>query len=199
MLDAWSAQRLQVYAVTRSVQTLTPAKAAYTIGPDVTADFNAPRPARLEDARIISGGGGTIERGLEILTPARWAAIPLKTLSGLPSKIYYETSIPLGTLRLWPVPVSADSLVLYTWQTLPQVVAGTDNLVIPPAYHEALMYNLAIRLGTEWGKPARQDLLELAAESLAVLKSFNAPTYEATVDSALLGRRVFDIMTGDYR
>src|SRR5690242_9726876 len=57
MIDAWKIQRLMVFAIIRSLFTVTPNKQEYTIGSDpaVTPDFFLERPVKIEGASWFSG------------------------------------------------------------------------------------------------------------------------------------------------
>jgi hypothetical protein len=63
---------------------------------------------------------------------------------------------------------------------------------------EAIRYNLALRLATEWGRPLDQAVIMLAAESMGVVKRANKVVAELRVDNALLPNGgQFNIYTGE--
>jgi hypothetical protein len=209
MLEAWSAERLQVFVVQRSVHALVASQAAYTIGIDTavtpTVDFNVARPVRIERAGILDS---SIEVPIEILSTSRWADVRMKSLTSTrPTAIYYEPTMPWGTINAYPVPSATPELVLYSWAQLGQFSASavnpaTDpaiNLELPPGYGDAIRFNLAVRLGLEWGRPARAEVHQLASLALGVIRSLNCVTPEMISDPAVLGCGRFDIYTGESR
>jgi hypothetical protein len=183
MLEAFSVERLAVYRIERTVYTLTSGEGVYTIG-DISA-----RPVRVERAAMLADGS---ERQIDLLSYERWSAGR--------DGVWYDPSSPEGQLQIRPTPDGTQELVLYTWAQLTQVADETATLEFPPGYAEMLTYQLALRLGAEWGKPARPDVVGLAADALARVKSLNThPAPEMVCDPALVGRGGFDILRGDYR
>jgi hypothetical protein len=188
MIDSWKAERLMVYAILRTPLSLQANKATYTIGTSGSPDFTLERPEKITNAGLILTD---TENALEILTPQTWAALSPKTLSSsIPYKLYYEPLVPNGKITLWPTPTTAWQLALYTWQTVNQFAADTDQVIIAPAYQEALEYQLAIRLAARF--PERASLsplsLEFARNALARVKTINFPELQMQVESATRGR-----------
>ena len=179
MLEAWTIERLAVYTIRRDVWDLTAGETAYLIGDLV----GSTRPRRIEQAGLLASGS-TTETDLEMLTLASWRA----GKAGL----YDDRAYPYATIHIRPDPVGGDQLVLYTWETLTQFATIDDDVEFPPGYQDAIRYNLARKLAPEWGLPLRADVLEMAIESKAAIKSVNIPTLEMSVDPALLQRARYD-------
>jgi hypothetical protein len=51
----------------------------------------------------------------------------------------------------------------------------TTVIAFPPGYAEAFRYNLAVRLSAEFGAPLPPAVPAIATDSLARLKTINAP------------------------
>src|SRR5262245_39397408 len=107
MLDAWSANELMVFTLSRQVFTLQAGKQTYTMGPG--GDFNAPRPARIQYWSIISNQSPAqpleLAANSEFLTDPEWQAVRVKNItSPLPRKLYDDGGFPLRSLSFWPVP-----------------------------------------------------------------------------------------------
>lgn len=183
MLQSWNTQRLAIFAIARTVYNLTAGEDEYSMG-----DVNSDRPIRIERAGLIPAGS-TKESDIEVLTLDRYRA-------GNPG-VYLDRSHPLATLYIQPEPAAADQLILYTWTPISTFAAVTDEIELPEGYEEAVTYNLAVRFGVEFGRPASPDLHKLARDAKAHIKSLNAPAYEMRCDPALLGGRgSFNILTG---
>lgn len=196
MLELWSTQNLAVYQQLTQQHLLTAGKADYTIGygqnelgDDIVPDFPAERPVSIVRAAIAG-------QPLEIADASRWSAIADKAYTGTPTALYSDRGYPLSTLYLWPVPNAAVWLELVTQEQLLSFADATKSVTLPTGYLEAIRYNLAIRLAPEWDKVARQDVYELARQSLADIKRLNAPKPVLECDPALLMQRPFDIYSG---
>src|SRR5258708_2222577 len=190
MMDAWSADRLTVFTLSRQVFTLQAGKQAYTMGSG--GDFNVPRPARIQYASIISNQNPAqpLELEMDMLTDAEWQEVRVKNItSSLPRRFYDDGGFPFRTLNFWPTPDNSSvQTAVYTWNSLQQFADLVTDYTFPPGYLEAIKYNLALRLGAEWPGNISQLTMSLAQQSLAKIKSFNAPPIKHSCDEALTGR-----------
>lgn len=174
--------RLNIYSITRQEFPLDPVKATYTIGlsPDalVTADFPVERPAGIESANIVTGGGGSSVRyPLGIATVLQWSAIGSQTLpESIPETLYNDRGYPVSTLYLYGQPAAGQILELFTWVMVPSFQAVTDVILLPPGYEDALVLNLAVRLAPHFQKDSvPPDVRRDAQLALMRLQSINAP------------------------
>ena len=203
MLDTWSAEKLTIYEVARSVYTLTSGTQTYTLGP--TGDFVQTRPVWIERMGIIQGTQA-IELPLKMLTTERWAGeVPVKDVqSALATKVYVDGAYPDRNVSFWPYPNVSDLQVAIYWPSAPTTFAllATD-LAWPPSYHEALLTNLAVRLVPQFGAPLNPVLAKMAVDTYATLKRSQTNTHleELAVDRMLVGpigsKRIWDWRTGD--
>ena len=168
MLDAWAAERLMIYKIVPATHVLVAAQQVYTIGPGA-ADFNLPRPMRIDEASIIYC---SIRYPLELLTPAGWSAvrdsdIAETALTGvIPRKMWNDQASPISNLYLWPIPSTNNTLLeTFTWEPITQFGATSDTVTLPPAYLEALRFNLAVSFAAEIGKGVAPQVAAQAAES----------------------------------
>ncbi len=195
MLDAWSTERLNVYTIRPDVYNLIAGQQTYTIGPG--GDFNAPRPVRIEEANLRPALNPDQRVPLEVKSGLDWSRQNLPPVtSTMPGTLYYDAQAPLGNIRLWPVPLYADQLELFTWQQLGQFNAVSDTVALPPGYADAIASNLACKLAPEWGRPIRPDVYQMAVDSKARIQSLNTPALTMTPDSFGLKGRGFSILTG---
>jgi hypothetical protein len=193
MVEAWNIDRTAIYTIRRDVYNLTGGQQVYTIGPG--GDFNVARPLQIENAGLIITDG--VEYPMALMDSDGWARINVKNVgSNFPEGLYNDKAFPISNLSLWPMPQTGFQLALYTWSVLAQFSAVSDEVVFPPGYADALRYNLAVRLGIEWGRPARAEVLDLARTSLARIKRKNLPRPLLGMDPALVSRGVFNIQTG---
>jgi hypothetical protein len=198
MIGSWSNEALIIYAHVREEITLVPGTAAYTMGP--TGDLVTTRPMKIENAMIRDESASTpIEYPVNILSQDEWANIIAKSVSiTIPNSIYIEGTFPNETINVYPVPAAAKKLVLMSTKALTEIATLDTEVSFPPGYYEALKYNLAIRLSDDFGRPLTESIVSIASESKASLKRNNHRPSYLRVDPALLGRRVFNILTGGY-
>ena len=172
MLDAWNAERLICYSIQRTTHTLIASTNPHTIGS--AGNINTDRPVAIENAGLIVAGE-TLEHEIEVLhSMEQYASITDKTqASSIPNVLFYDPAFALGRIYLYPVPNAANTLVLYRWTPLTSIAAVGTNITYPPGYEEAFVSNLAIRLAAEGLGAARQEIIMLARESLARIKTRN--------------------------
>lgn len=190
MLESWSLESLIIYEIRRTQYPLTGA-ASYTIGPG--GDFDQPRPVRIESAGYLYSG---MESPTSVISNQKWAMGGGPTNQGGCAGVYYDKAFPVATIHLRPVPSTAAALALYAWTPLGQVVSESESVQLPPGYADAIRYNLAVRIAAEWGRQPRPDVLQLAIDSKAIVKSFNSsPPPEMRTD---LGGGYYDICSDRY-
>jgi hypothetical protein len=205
MLESWNTDRLAIYTIRAASYPLTSGKQAYTIGQDPTGqtapDFDAARPARIEQANLIITTEPPLRRPIKLLNDQQWASIRIQAIStAIPQKLYNDGGYPFSTLYLWPAPSLAYQLELYTWQALGTFTGPTDTVILPPGYTRAIVSNLALELCITFGIDPRPLLVKVASESKAAIESLNAPMPVMGCDSGVLGGRrsgTFNWLTGE--
>src|SRR5437867_11271480 len=93
MLDAWTMDRLYVYASTFPTYALTSGTQSYSIGPTAAAPFNVPRPNKIEEANIvITSQTPNVRRPLYIMDDSDWMSISIRPLAtpSIPTALYYS-------------------------------------------------------------------------------------------------------------
>lgn len=197
MVDSWSLERLNIYAIAREEFTLIPGQQSYTMGP--SGNFNTTRPLKIEKALLQDQSSNPkLELPIQILNLDEWASIAVKgTQSSIPTKLMSEGTDPLETVNVWPTPNTANKLVLYTWKPLTSFADLNTNIALPPGYFRALRYNLAVELCPEYGKSASTEIVAGALESKANIKRKNIRPEYLKCDPALVSRGKFNIITGE--
>lgn len=200
MISSWSLESLMIYTRVREEFTLTANDQSYTMGSG--ADFNTTRPVKIEEATIeLQNQSPMVEVPLRILRNAKeWSEICAKESTAEVSQyLYVYGSYPNETLELYPKPTYAHKLVLYSWKPLTAIASLTDSLSFPPGYERALVYNAAIELSPEYGKPVSDAIALVAVDSKAAIKRQNHKPEYLKCDSALVSRGHYDINLGDCR
>ncbi len=180
MLDSWTTERLNVFSISGpNAYNLVTGTSAYSIG--IGATLNAPRPLKIESAGILvpnQGSTGSQRFPLRLITAAEFADIDEKTaLSDIPDRLYYNPTVPSGSLNLWPVPTFttvAEQIELYTWLALAQFADLVTDVVFPPGYQRALTYNLAMDMLSLYpGAVLSDKAIQVAAYSKEAIRALN--------------------------
>lgn len=198
MLATWSNENLLIYSKTLETFTLVSNQQSYTMGSG--GNFNTTRPQLIENASLRTTSSSTaLDLPIEIIDKDQWASISVKSIaSSIPTKLFVQSTYPLATLWLWPIPSDANTLVLWSWKTLSSIATTAATVDLPPGYEDAIIWNLAVRLGPEYGRPADPMVVAEAAESKAAIKRMNHKPQLLTIDSALLSHRpTFRWLTGE--
>jgi hypothetical protein len=187
MISVWQAQQNLVYAILRTVFLINLGQGGpewpYLVGNTGVTDIPMPRPQRIEWASyVFTNATPSIEQPFIMLTAQEWAALSPKDLqSGNPTQAYYEPAVPNGKLYMFPIPSSSyvTQGAIYTWQQVQQFLTPLDPIITPPAYIDAMTYNLALRIAARFGSRANLSQIApvMAGRALALIKSINAPPY----------------------
>ena len=178
MVDSWNADSLSIYTTGASDYSLTLGKQAYTLGPG--GDFDTSRPPKIigMSAILLTNPANPVEVPIDLYTIAEWQTkIPVKNVPGsFPQVCYDDGNMPLRTLSFWPIPAFQPSNVrIYSWQALVWPATLQTILNFPPGYARAFRYNLAVELAPEFGAQVPPAVAKVATESLAMIKTMNAP------------------------
>lgn len=189
LISAWQADRLAITHITRNSYTASASVAAYTLGPTGDWVYDSV-PEWIDHAGVILPASDPIyEQPVEVATPQRWAQQPIKTMSFTPlAYVYYERTLPNGTVRLWPVPNQTVTVILYLLAPLTAFATLDTDPDLPSGYEEALAYNLAVRLCPEFGKALDPTVAALADTSLGRIRTANVFPNELVTDRALWQR-----------
>lgn len=193
-LESWRVEYGTLAVQRREQFTLTSGSSSFTIGPS-GADVTAPRPSWLSTVNYVNPGSNPeIEVPIGIMDRDTFAGLDIKALpSALPLQCFYQTSNDsiVGTLFFWPKVTQNVDIVLYYPVGIDVPVALTDDLLAPPGYNEAFMYQLAVRLMTPFARKADDVPLLLgeggfAAQSLARIKRPNMQPGQLGMDAAVI-------------
>lgn len=130
-----------------------------------------------------------LDYGFVRYSEENWAQIGLKSLQGpWPNVVYYEPKYPTGILHFWPVPTQGVCHI-FGESLLQQFSSIAQPLTLPPGYYQALKWNLAEQLMSEYGatnQTVAQLVLGHAKTSRSWVKRMNMrPPSEASFDPAL--------------
>lgn len=187
MLGRWSSKISMVRAPQVLAVQLQPGISSYTVGLS-GADITADKPID-----IISGyvrDSSNIDDPIEVLTLSVYESLDDKLINQADvSCVAYDPgntqqANQIGTLYVYPVPASSDTLILKVTSTLAQFSSLTDDVMVEPMYYEALIYNLAVRLFRRFHTTGEipSDIVAIANNSARDLQSVNSSRVQAQMD-----------------
>ena len=162
-------------------------QATFTIGPG--ADIDVPvRPHNIENAfmRLNTAAATPVDVPMAILSASEWMNVRSKSVqTTYPRYVYLNGDWPVATAYLWPVPNSGDgSIGILINQTLSTGITLDDTENLPPAYKQALRFNLAVLLAPEYGKEASQSVVAQAYKAKNFLSQTNTDVDRLEYDIA---------------
>ena len=192
MMGTWANDGLMCYAIRDESFNITNGTRSYTIGP--SGDLNTTRPVSIEGAYVIVSGVSYPVTVLE--TPQQYAGLPTKTQTAdWPNAVYYEPDMPAGTLFCYLVPNQTVELHLLTKTPIGTLALG-DTISLPPGWEDAIAYNLAIALSSEYENDPKQSVVLMARNTKRAIRKTNTiPIVAAPALSWLKARRVVNILT----
>ena len=188
MLEDWRNEKLMAYAMRDEVLTMVNGQGTYTLGP--TGDLVTTRPVKIDNAYIRDA---STDYPVEIVSRDDWDGIPDKTNdSDIVQHLLFEGTMPDATIKVWPVPTTANVLHMRTWLPIAEL-ALNDTIILPPGYETAIPFNLAIYLAPEYGIDAKPSVMQIARTSLAGIKRINQREIRSKSDLFIL----FDNMSSN--
>lgn len=195
MLQQWRQKRWLVYRLDWTTFPLEIGKQSYTISgstvptgtpppvPDLQVD-GVYRPANIQSCFLRQNVGSgpnsyPIDFPMRILgSRQEYDRLSLKFLQSWPAAIYYDPSVYWATLYIWPIPVQQLFSLYIAWQQAIDL-AGEEGLSVdtddylPVETVEAIVYNLAQRLATNYKLPPDPSLQAMARATLNTLRMTN--------------------------
>jgi hypothetical protein len=202
LLDSWNLQQRYVFFVGHASYEFATSKQTYTIGPS-GADFTAPRPVRILRANLILVNQTPDNHfPLTVINWARYADHSVPALaSGIPIKLYYQETIPSGSLWPWPYPtVTTNKLELFTWNQLTAIASVGATYNLAPGYEDAIILSLAETLCSSYGKPLAPELAMNAQKARGAITGPNVLASPMNLSLVGDGDRdsYYDIRTGVF-
>jgi hypothetical protein len=222
MLMQWRQARWLVFRLDNVMFPVPPGIPTYTVGPETPPGFTTPpappavvthgnyRPANVQSCYLRQAVGSgpnsfPIDFPMQVLeSRQQFDQLALKSLTSWPSLIYYDPTVPYGTLYIWPIPMQPlFSLYIGFQQAIDmaseEALSIDFDTLLPAETQLAIMYNLALILITNYGLPVNQGVAAAARASLNTLRKVNFALQPLRMPSALRGRgRMKNPMGGFY-
>ena len=176
MLQSWAAEKINVFSSVSETFSLVAGTASYTWG--VGGVINTLRPNQVIGVSILDSSDFT--HSVEIISETLYRNISSKTTSSRPYYLFPKYTYPYDTVDLYPTPSAIETLNLDSLKPFTETSsfsATTDTLALPTNYLEPVIYNLAIRLSSEFGVTVPGAVVALARSSYNRLVTLNAANY----------------------
>lgn len=170
MMDSWSAEGLAVYERYDESLTLSAGVASYS-----TALLAGGRPVRVDGVTVTVGG---VDYDMRMVSKANYDEIGYKSVAGIPDMCYVQMGMPDATLYFYPAPSAAYTAKVTVWRRMPNGMALTTTVSLPPGYEEAIVTNLAVACAPMFGASPQSATVENARESKATIKRNNTQHIE---------------------
>jgi hypothetical protein len=176
MIKAYAAKGMPLWAITEkyipfSTWTTSP---TVTIGPGAT--INQPdKPLRVLQASRRDNSVVTqpVDVDLNIYTYDEYRSLANKNIPGTPIHFFYQPLAYTGAISLWNLPdtywKTNGQLYIRYQRQFQDFDSSSDEPDFPVEWHEALIYNLAVRLAPEYGL-SMNDRTMLKAEAKEYLE-----------------------------
>ena len=202
-LDALNIKRGMVYSKTKNTYTLTPPKASYSIGRGPGADFVGDRPVKIDDANaVISTGSSKVYIPIKVLRSDEWAQLKLREFPmTFPTMMYPDFAYPNCNLWMWGIPTGSPDMEVWAWLQAAQIADPSQEISVPPGYLDCFIYNLAVRMGDQFGttQSMSPNVFATAKQTLGAVKGMNLASPEiasADIGIATGPKADFNYMTG---
>lgn len=176
MLGSWSNENLLIAEETEEELTLITDQASYTIGTSGTPDFNSARPLEILEGTFIRSGN--VDYPLAVRPFSVYEKISDKSTSGIPYLIALNPTYPNATLYLHYAPSDTYSLFLLSLKELTTYISTGTTVSLSQADQDAIVWNLALRLGTDYGKKIREDVVAFARKTKDAIKLRNSKRFQ---------------------
>lgn len=190
MIDQAQVKRPMIFTISITDYVLGTGE-SYTLGPSgtlVSTTGLSVRPVKIERARLILSTTGTpvhltvFEGSFREFSDLAVQLIP----GALPKFLYCDYNFPLATVYLVPQDQGGDTLELYTWSPIPQLVTVNDVIALPPGYQDWFVNNLAVRLASVFknqGAAVTDDTRMEARAATRAIQSRNSASPRQSTDA----------------
>lgn len=192
MIDSWSSRRLLITAEMEETFPLVANKGDYTIGA-TGADFTSDAPIKIVSAYYRDSFG--LDRILSVINKSEYDSQEDKAFVSAPPEVLYydqgntQQATRKGTIRLYNRPDDSDTYTLHitSQKYFTEFGSLTAGVTFPPAYYEALVWNLAMSIYPEFHGPKASIpalISGKAADTIEELESVNARKIVSGIDVA---------------
>lgn len=196
VLDVFNASPMMLFSNEMYQFTFVAGQSSYTVGPG--ADWVMPvRPIRIDGA-WVRDLTQTPPNDISMfeLSVNDFQSIPSKgSTSNSPYYFNYDPGFPMGTIEVYPKPSdTTHAMRLNVQNHVSETITLNTVVSYPPAYRQALIYNLAVCLCPEYGIEPPPSIAQIALATKHSIMNNNFESEAMSFD--FMGGGKFDIMSG---
>ena len=198
MIDSWNTERLSVFSTQDQIFTWPSGEITRTLGP--SGNFVGLRPVLLDDATYYRDPGTNVSYGIKFINQQQYNGIAVKTVtSTYPQVIFVNMTYPDVEMYIYPRPTRDLEWHFISVQKLSEPANLVTNILFPPGYLRAFVYNLAMEIAPEFGVEPSPQVQRIAMTSKRNLKRINNPDDIMSMPYAIVSsRQRFNIYAGNY-
>jgi hypothetical protein len=161
MMASFSVEGAVTFQEIKETFSLQNNKEQYTVGSG--QDFDTEAFTQITACYVTQG---STDYSVSSFDEKDYARIAQKTVGGsVPNIYYYDDNFPIANVFLYPVPSASTTITFYSRKPLASFANLDGSIDFPPQYRDMLIYNLAIRLASEYEKTPLPQVSELAAST----------------------------------
>jgi hypothetical protein len=168
----WANEGVRLFAVDEQTQVLTDGDPSYAPATGTVVILEA----------FVRRAG--IDTPVTKISREDYAAIPDKTLEGLPTQLFYDRKA--GFYYLWNVPEnSTDELHYWRMRRIQDVTAATETPDVPYQWFEALAAGLAAKLAVKFATDRLDKLTQLASVAFMNARREDRERADTTMEAGI--------------
>ena len=198
MIDSWNTERLSVFSTQDQTFTWPAGQINRTLGP--TGNFVGNRPVLLDDATYYRDPGTNVSYGIKFINQQQYNGIAVKTVTSThPQVIFVNMTYPDVDMYIYPRPTRDLEWHFISVQQLTTPATLATNILFPPGYLRAFVFNLAMEIAPEFGVEPSPQVRRIAMTSKRNIKRINNPDDVMSMPYAIVSsRQRFNIFAGNY-
>ena len=198
MLESWYTERLSVFNTIDQVFTWPAGEITRHLGP--TGEFVGIRPVLLDDSTYYRDPGTNVSFGIKFINQQQYSGIAVKTVtSTYPQVMWINMEYPDISMTIYPMPTRDLEWHFISVQELSQPATLATELLFPPGYLRAFVYNLACEIAPEFGVEPSPSVARIAMTSKRNLKRTNNGLDIMSMPYSLVAtRQRFNVYAGNY-
>lgn len=182
MLASWSIRQIAVLVTILDSLTLVAGQRVYTIGMSGTPDFATTRPKQILNASL-KDLTDNVFTPIDIISEDQYLLYgDREVVPGRTNKLYYERTMPNGTITLYWIPDKAYQLDIYSQKPFTEITDLDAAFDLDEAYLEPIIYNLAVRLAPDYGRDIPERVSQAATDLFDRLLVYTAESMDVFLD-----------------
>jgi len=198
MTDSWNTERLSVFSTQDQVFTWPSGSISRTLGP--SGNFVGNRPVLLDEATYFRDPSTNVSFGIKMINQQQYDGIAVKTVtSTYPQVLFINMTYPDIDMYIYPKPTRELEWHFISVEELSNPASLVTELLFPPGYLRAFVYNLAMEIAPEFGVEPGPQVQRIAMTSKRNLKRINNPDDVMAMPYAIVAtRQRFNVYAGNY-